>query len=57
MLATYAQAPVMAETTVGTDLLQALQVITELGVNTVGENLRVLAVDNVVLTVEEPLET
>ena len=47
----------MAETTVGTDLLQALQVITELGVNTVGENLRVLAVDNVVLTVEEPLET
>lgn len=44
----------MSQTTVGPDLLQALKVITELGVDTVGEDLRVLAVDNVALSVEEP---
>ena len=55
VLATDAEAPVVAETTVGPDLLQALEVITELGVDTVGEDLRVLAVDNVALPVEEPL--
>lgn len=45
----------MTETTVGTDLLQALEIITELGVDTVGEDLGVLAIDNVALSVEEPL--
>ena len=45
----------MTETTVGPDLLQALEVITELGVDTVGKDLPVLAVDNVALPVEEPL--
>lgn len=44
----------MTETTVGADLLEALKIVTELGVNTVGENLRVLAIDNVALSVEEP---
>ena len=44
----------MSETTVGTDLLQALKILTELAVNTVGEDLRVLAVDNVALPVKEP---
>ena len=44
----------MTETTVSADLLQALEIVTELGVNTVGEELRVLAVDNVALPVEEP---
>lgn len=44
----------MTETTVGTDLLQALEIITELGVDTVGEDLGVLAIDNVALSVEEP---
>lgn len=44
----------MTETTVGADLLQALQIITELGVDTVGQNVRVLAIDNVALSVEEP---
>lgn len=44
----------MAETPVGADLLQALQVVTELAVDTVGQDLRVLAVDDVTLTVEEP---
>lgn len=54
MLSTDTQAPVVTETTVGADLLQALEVITELGVDTVGEDLRVLAVDNVALSVKEP---
>lgn len=44
----------MSQTTVGPDLLQALEVITELGVDTVGKDLRVLAVDNVALSVKEP---
>jgi hypothetical protein len=55
VLATHAQAPVVAQTTVGPDLLQALEVITELRVDAVGQDLRVLAVDNVALPVEEPL--
>jgi len=37
-----------------TDLLQALQIITKLGVDTVRENLRVLAIDDIALTIEEP---
>jgi len=36
------------------DLLEALEIVTELGVDAVGENLVVLAVDNVALSVEEP---
>lgn len=54
MLTTDAEAPVVTETTVSADLLEALEVLTELGVNTVGEDLSVLAVDNVALPVEEP---
>jgi len=37
-----------------TDLLQSLEIITELGVDTVGEDLRVLTIDNIALTIEEP---
>jgi hypothetical protein len=44
----------VAETTVSADLLEALEVVTELGVDTVGEDLAVLAIDNVALPVEEP---
>lgn len=54
VLSTDTEAPVVTETTVGADLLQALEIITELGVDTVGQNLVVLAVDNVTLSVEEP---
>jgi hypothetical protein len=49
-----AEAPVVTETTVGADLLQALQILTELGVDTVSKDLGVLAIDNIALTVEEP---
>lgn len=44
----------MTKTSVGADLLESLEVLTELGVDTVGEDLEVLAVDNVALSVEEP---
>lgn len=54
VLSTDTEAPVVSKTTVGPDLLQALKVITELGVDTVGEHLRVLAIDNIALSVEEP---
>jgi hypothetical protein len=54
VLSTDTEAPVVTKTTVSADLLQALEVITELGVDTVGEDLAVLAIDNVALPVEEP---
>ena len=44
----------MAETAVGADLLQALEIVAELGVDAVGEDLAVLAVDDIALPVEEP---
>lgn len=54
VLAAHPETPIVAETTVGSDLLQALKIVTKLRVNTVGQDLRVLAVDNVLLPVEEP---
>jgi hypothetical protein len=54
VLTTDTETPVVTETTMSADLLQALKIITELGVDTVSENLGVLAVDNVALSVEEP---
>jgi hypothetical protein len=38
-----------------TDLLQTLEIITHLGVKTVGQDLRVLAIDNILLSVKEPV--
>jgi hypothetical protein len=37
-----------------TDLLQALEIVAEFGVDTVGENLRVFTIDDIALTIEEP---
>ena len=37
-----------------TDLLQAFKVITQLRVHAIGQDLQVLAIDNVALTVQEP---
>lgn len=54
MLATDTQAPEVTKTTVGADLLQTLEVIAKLGIDAVGENLGILAVDDVALSVEEP---
>lgn len=44
----------MSQTAVSADLLQALEIVTELAVDAVGEDLGVLAIDNVALPVEEP---
>ena len=38
----------------GTNLLQALQILTQLALHTVGQNLVVLAINNIALSVEEP---
>lgn len=54
VLTTHAQTPVVSETTVSADLLETLQVLAELAVDAVGEDLAVLAVDDVALSVEEP---
>lgn len=54
MLATDAESPEVTETTVSTDLLQSLEIVTEFRVNTVGEDLVVFAIDDILLSVEEP---
>jgi hypothetical protein len=54
VLTTDTQAPVVTQTTVGTDLLQTLQILTQLALHTVGQHLRVLAVDDIALSVQEP---
>jgi len=54
VLSTDTETPVVTETTVGSDLLQALEILTELGVDGVGDDLGVLSVDDVLLSVEEP---
>ena len=37
-----------------TDLLQALEIVTKLGIDTVGENLGVLAINDIALAIEKP---
>lgn len=54
VLTTDTETPVVTQTTVGADLLQALKILTELAVQTVGQNLGVLAIDDIALSVEEP---
>ena len=54
VLAPGTEAPEVTETTVRTNLLEALQVVTELRVDGVRENLAVLAIDDVPLPVQEP---
>ena len=53
-MTTDTETPVVSETAVGADLLEALEILTELGVKTVGNNLGVLAIGDVALSVEEP---
>lgn len=54
VLATSTQVPVVTQTTVSADLLQALKVVTQLGLHVVGQDLHVLARREVLLPVEEP---
>ena len=44
----------MAETTVGANLLQTFEIFTEFAVDTVGDDLAVLAIGDITLSVEEP---
>jgi hypothetical protein len=48
------QSPVVSETSVGTHSLQTLEILTELVVKLVDKKVRILAVDNISLSVEEP---
>lgn len=45
----------VSETSVASDLLHSFQVLSELGVNTVGDELRPGSLADVSLSVEEPL--
>ena len=38
----------------GSDLLETLQIFTQFALHTIGQNLGILAVDNISLSVEEP---
>ena len=54
VLATHAQAPEVSQATMGADLLQSLQVLAELAVHVIRQDLGVLAVHNIALSVQEP---
>lgn len=54
VLATHLEAPPVTQTTVGVDLLEALEVVAPLADEVVGHHLRVLARLVVLLSVEEP---
>lgn len=55
VLAPHTQAPVVTQATVSSDLLHALQIFTELSLQVVRHHLTVLAILNVLLSVEEPV--
>lgn len=44
----------MPQSTMRADLLQPLEILTQLAVHAVGQHLAVLAIDDVALSVEEP---
>lgn len=55
VLSTDTKTPVVTETTMSADLLQALEIVTKLRSDTVGKDLAVLAVDDITLSVKEPV--
>jgi hypothetical protein len=54
MLPTNPQAPVVTQTTMSPDFLKPLEIFAQFGFHAVGQHLRVFAVDNVALSIEEP---
>lgn len=54
MLTTDTNTPEVSETPVAADLLQPLEVVTKLRVDIVGQDLAVLAVNDIFLPVKEP---
>jgi hypothetical protein len=55
VLSTDTETPIVTETTMDANLLQALKIVTQLGVERVREDLQELAVLDVLLSVEEPV--
>lgn len=55
VLTTHTQAPIVTHTSVGTDLLQPFQVLTELRIQVGRCQLAVFTIDNILLPVEEPV--
>ena len=54
MLTTHPETPVVTQTAVGADTLETLEILTGLAVETVGNDLGVLAIGDVALSVQEP---
>jgi hypothetical protein len=54
VLTTHPQAPEVSQATVGPNLFQSLEVITQLRIDTIRQNLRVLAIHDILLSVQEP---
>jgi len=54
VLSSDTETPVVTETAMSADLLQAFEIVTKLGVDTVGKNLRIFAIHNITLTIQEP---
>lgn len=54
VLTSNSQTPVVSQTPMSSDLLQSFQILTKLALHTVGQNLSVLAIDDISLSVEEP---
>jgi hypothetical protein len=47
--------PVMTETSVSTNLFQSFNILTQLVIKTVGNDLRVLSVHNILLSIQKPI--
>lgn len=54
VLTTHPETPVVTQTAVGADTLETLEILTGLAVETVGNDLGVLAIGDVALSVQEP---
>lgn len=54
VLTSHLQTPEVSDTSVSSDLLQSLQVVSQLGLHVVGQDMVVLAVNLVLLSVQEP---
>lgn len=54
VLTSHSETPVVSQTTMRSDLLQSLQVLSQLAFHVVCQDLRILAIDNIPLSVQEP---
>lgn len=54
VLTSDSKTPIVSQATMGSDLLQSFQILTKLAFHAVCQNLGVLAIDNIALSVQEP---